>query len=42
MAHSNRLYLLAVNPFMGRSRDEDFRPGLRSFPVGEYLIIYRD
>jgi plasmid stabilization system protein ParE len=26
---------------MGRSRDEDLRPGLRSFPVGEYIIIYR-
>jgi plasmid stabilization system protein ParE len=25
----------------GRHRDEDLRPGLRSFPVGEYLIIYR-
>lgn len=26
---------------MGRSRDEDLRPGLRSFPSGEYVIIYR-
>ena len=26
---------------MGRRRDEDLRPGLRSFPVGEYVIIYR-
>ncbi len=25
---------------MGRLRD-DLRPGLRSFPIGEYLIIYR-
>ena len=24
-----------------RARDEDLRPGLRSFPVGEYVIIYR-
>jgi len=23
------------------SRDEDLRTGLRSFPVGEYVIIYR-
>ena len=26
---------------MGRARDEDLRSGLRSFPVGEYVIIYR-
>ena len=26
---------------MGRARDEDLRPGLRSFPVCEYVIIYR-
>jgi toxin ParE1/3/4 len=26
---------------MGRRRDEDLRPGLRSFAVGEYVIIYR-
>jgi len=26
---------------MGRRRDHDLRPGLRSFPVGEYVIIYR-
>jgi plasmid stabilization system protein ParE len=28
-------------PHLGRRRDEDLRPGLRSFPVGEYAIIYR-
>ena len=38
---SDRFYLLARSPFMGRSRDEDLRPRLRSFPVGEYIIIYR-
>jgi toxin ParE1/3/4 len=38
---SSRFYLLARYPFMGRSRDEDLRPGLRSFPIGEYIIIYR-
>jgi len=27
-------------PNIGRTRDEDLRPGLRSFPVGEYVIIY--
>ena len=33
--------LLASYPNLGRARDEDLRPGLRSFPVGEYVIIYR-
>jgi toxin ParE1/3/4 len=36
-----RFYLLACHPHIGRRRDEDLRPGLRSFPVGEYVIIYR-
>jgi hypothetical protein len=31
----------ACHPHIGRHRDEDLRPGLRSFPVGEYVIIYR-
>jgi len=26
-------YLLACHPHIGRHRDEDLRPGLRSFPV---------
>jgi toxin ParE1/3/4 len=26
---------------VGRRRDDDLRPGLRSFPVGRYIIIYR-
>lgn len=34
-------FLLATHPHLGRRRDEDLRPGLRSFPVGEYVIIYR-
>jgi plasmid stabilization system protein ParE len=25
---------------MGRSRDEDFGVGTRSFPVGDYVIVY--
>lgn len=37
----DRFYLLATHPHIGRARDEDLRPGLRSFPVGEYIIIYR-
>lgn len=33
--------LLAGNPYLGRPRDDAFRPGLRSFPVGSYVVIYR-
>jgi len=33
--------MLARYPYLGRSREEDLRPGLRSFPVGDYLIIHR-
>jgi toxin ParE1/3/4 len=32
--------LLGDNPRVGRRRDE-LRSGYRSFPVGEYLILYR-
>jgi toxin ParE1/3/4 len=38
---TERFYLLARHPHIGRQRDADLRPGLRSFPVGEYVIIYR-
>jgi toxin ParE1/3/4 len=38
---TERFLLLAKYPNIGRPRDNDLRPGLRSFPVGEYLIIYR-
>jgi toxin ParE1/3/4 len=38
---TERLFLLSTYPHVGRRRDEDLRPGLRSFPVGEYVIIYR-
>jgi toxin ParE1/3/4 len=31
---------LSVSPLMGRSREE-LAPGIRSFPVGDYLIFYR-
>ena len=37
---TERFYLLSKNPYIGRSRD-DLRPGLRSFPVMQYVIIYR-
>ncbi len=38
---TERFYFLTQYPHMGRSRDHDLRPGVRSFPVGEYIIIYR-
>ena len=38
---TDRFFLLASHPNIGRPRDEDLRPGLRSFPVGEYIIVYR-
>lgn len=38
---ARRFLLLASHPNIGRARDEDLRPGLRSFPVGEYVIFYR-
>jgi toxin ParE1/3/4 len=38
---TERFYLLARHPHIGRPRDEDLRAGLRSFSVGEYVIIYR-
>ena len=38
---TDRFFLLERFPHIGRRRDEDLRPGLRSFVVGEYVIIYR-
>jgi len=38
---TDRFFLLASHPYVGRRRDDDLRPGLRSFPVGEYVVIYR-
>ena len=38
---AERFYLQACHPHIGRRRDEDLRPGLCSFPVGEYVVIYR-
>ena len=38
---SDRFFRLASHPHLGRARDEDLRPGLRTFPVGEYVIFYR-
>ena len=37
-----RFFLLATHPYVGRRREEDLRrAGLRSFPMGRYLIFYR-
>ena len=38
---AGRFVLLARHPHLGRARDTDLRPGLRSFPVGRYIIVYR-
>jgi len=38
---TDRFFLLASHPYVGRRRDDDLQPGLRSFPVGEYVIICR-
>jgi len=38
---TERFWLLARYPQIGRRRNHDLRDGLRSFPVGEYVIIYR-
>jgi toxin ParE1/3/4 len=33
---------LSETPGMGRSRAEDLRPSLFSFPVGDYILFYRE
>ena len=40
-AIADRCWLLGQHPQLGRRRDHDLRLGLRSFSVGEYVIIYR-
>jgi toxin ParE1/3/4 len=37
---TDRFFVLATFPYLGRSRDEDFGPGCRSLAVGEYVIVY--
>lgn len=37
---TKRFLLLAKHPYMGRARDDDFGTGTRSFPVGEYVVMY--
>jgi plasmid stabilization system protein ParE len=36
---AEQFWLLGQHPHIGRRRDHDLRPGLRSFSVGEYVII---
>ena len=38
---ADRFYLLSRNPYLGRRRDEELRPGLRSLPVRDYIVLYR-
>jgi toxin ParE1/3/4 len=35
-----RFLLLGAHPYAGRSRD-DILPGLRLFPSGQYVVLYR-
>jgi plasmid stabilization system protein ParE len=39
---TEHFWVLARYPYLGRSRDEDLRPGLRGFPVGDYRIYLAD
>ncbi len=38
---TERFWLLAQFPWIGRKRDDDLSPGLRSFAVGDYVVIHR-
>jgi toxin ParE1/3/4 len=38
---TDRFSLLARNPYIGRRRDEELRPGIRSLAVRDYIILYR-
>lgn len=37
---TERFSMLARYPRLGRPRDQDLAPGLRSYPVGDYVILY--
>jgi toxin ParE1/3/4 len=37
---TDRFLVLASHPYLGRARDEDFGIGSRTFPVGDYVIVY--
>ena len=38
---TDRIWLLAQHPFLGRRRDEDLMPGVRSVVAGEYVVLHR-
>lgn len=38
---TRHFWMLARYPHLGRRRDQDLRRGIRSFPVGEYVVLYR-
>lgn len=38
---TDHFFVLAKHPHLGRRRDYDLRPGLRSISVGAYVIIHR-
>ena len=40
-AITSRFYLLVDHPRIGRARDDDLGRGRRSFPVNDYVIVYR-
>jgi len=37
---TDRFFLLAKHPYLGRLRDYDLGAGRRSYPVDRYLIVY--
>ena len=37
---TDRFFLLASFPYAGRVREQDFGVGVRSFAVGEFIIVY--
>jgi toxin ParE1/3/4 len=38
---TDRFFALSNHPYLGRRRDHDLRPGLRSLSVGAYIILHR-
>ena len=37
---TDRFLFLSNFPYVGRARDRDLGVGTRSFPVGDYVIVY--
>src|SRR5208282_4729675 len=37
---TDRFFFLARHPYVGRSRDRELGERLRTFPVGEFIIVY--